>query len=106
MFYLRDHKEVNGVTIKERYGKDFNKAQRAQRMSRYVVVTHNTVLAEFRRFPKAVEFCENLSPALKAAPFLLEAAIMVLDNWEHGNLAAAVRSLQDAVDTARGENDA
>ena len=101
--YLQDVKEINGVMIKERYGEEFKKLQRSQHMPRYIVVSHNWTLQEFRRIQKAEQFCEALIPVLKAAPLLMEAAAWVLKSWEHGNLAGAVRDLQSAFDAAKGD---
>ena len=41
---------------------------------------------------------------LAAAPALLNAAQLVLDRWCHGDLAEAVRMLDDAVAEAKGDS--
>lgn len=40
---------------------------------------------------------------IAAAPDLLEAAEKVIASWESGDLAGAVRELNNAIDNARGE---
>ena len=58
--YLATIKQINNLTIKERYGKDFRRIQRVQRMPKYIVVAPDgRFLEEFRRFPSAKKFCRT-----------------------------------------------
>ena len=59
--------------------------------------------AEQERFARARREVEARKRLHDAAPVLLEAAQAVLRAWEGGYLAAAVRSLSDAVDLATEE---
>ena len=51
----------------------------------------------------AVAYNAKDADMLAAAPELYDAARAVLDAWQGGDLAAAVRGLQSAVDKAEGK---
>jgi len=61
--YLNTIKTVNGLDIKERYGKEFRRIRRIQPRDsvsyRFVVYHADTALDEFRRFKSAEKFCQR-----------------------------------------------
>jgi len=48
------------------------------------------------------EWAKGNADLIAAAPALLEAALLVIDRWSHGDLAGAVRMLDGAVAEATG----
>lgn len=64
--YLNTIKTINGLEIKERYGKEFRRIQRLQPRDpiscRFVVYRGNIGLEEFRRKSAAERFCLKGTP--------------------------------------------
>ena len=59
--YLTDRgKPINGLQIKERYGKDFEAQKKFQNIPRFVVYRGTEGQAEFYRLSSAKKFCEKL----------------------------------------------
>jgi hypothetical protein len=61
MIYLHTLKTINGLEIKKRYGREFNKIRRIQPKDPisclYTVYRGNIQLEEFRRLKSAERFC-------------------------------------------------